>query len=151
MSQLEHHSHGHHITPIWVLARTFAILIVLMALTIVAAKAPYWFDSLAPYRGLWVVTNAIALGIATAKAVLVVREFMGVKYATNLIKVYAIGGFVWFTLLFIMFVDYASRPWEPVKGWENVPSTAFPRSRDNDAGLPFPQYPGKDKHGKGGH
>jgi caa(3)-type oxidase subunit IV len=151
MAHVEHHQHGHHITPISVLTRTFVILVGLMILTIVAAKAPYWFASLEPFRGLWVVTNAIALGIATIKAVFVVSEFMGVKYATNLIKVYAIGGFVWFLLLFIMFVDYASRPWEPVKGWENVPSTAFPRNKDNDAGTPFPQYPGEAKHGKGGH
>jgi hypothetical protein len=66
--------------------------------------------------------------IAVVKAYLVISIFMGVKHTTNLAKLFAIGGFVWFLLLFAILIDYASRPWEPVKGWEPEPSTSLPRT-----------------------
>ncbi len=147
--------HAHHVTPIPVLLRTFFLLLGLMLLTIFAAQAPYWFPGMfgwmIPY---WPLTNAIALAIAIAKAVLVISIFMGVKYTTNLVKLYAIGGFVWFLLLYVMLVDYVSRPWEPVRGWEAVPSSGLPRSKESDGGVPYPQFPapkGKDGHEAGSH
>jgi hypothetical protein len=37
-----------------------------------------------------------------------------------------------FTTLF----DYFSRAWEPAKGWESRPPTAFPREMKTDLGVP---------------
>lgn len=71
----------------------------------------------------------IALGIAIFKAVQVIKYFMGVKYASNLAKLYCVGGFFGFSMLFILFWDYVGRPYEPVQGWERMPETAFPRDR----------------------
>ena len=148
-----HAEHGPHVISNKVLNQTFALLVILMLATIVAARAP--IDGPAIFPGMaeffkkweyaWLVTNSIALGIAVIKAVSVIQYFMGVKYASNLSKVYAVGGFVGFTLLFILFWDYAGRAWEPVRGWEKVPSTALPRDFDNDGGVPYKQYPGNEK------
>lgn len=89
-----------------------------------------WYTSLANNIGM--------LGIACFKAVLVINIFMGVKHSTNLIKAYVVLGFVWFTLMTSMFADYATRQWEPVKGW--TPDTnvlALPRTVDgNEVSVP---------------
>jgi len=123
-----HSGHGHHITPIWVLLRTFFLLGLLMVLTIAAAELPHRVPSLAFIQEHSVIMNAIALTIAVLKAVLVIAIFMGVKYSTKLIKLYAIGGFVWLTLMGITLIDYYSRPWEAVVGWEPSKATALPRT-----------------------
>ena len=148
--------HGHHVISNKVLNQTFALLVILMLATIVAARAPidgpkYFPDMAAFFKQweyAWIVTNMIALGIAVIKAVKVIQYFMGAKYASSLSKVYAVGGFVGFTLLFILFWDYAGRAWEPVRGWEKVPSTAFPRDFSNDGGVPYKLYPGGEHHGE---
>ncbi len=145
--------HGHHVISNRVLNTTFIMLLILMVLTIAFARLPFegvkyfpGFESMIhQYQGLWILTNAIALGIATIKLVLVITNFMGVKFQTKLVKLYAICGFVGFSLLFIMFFDYYGREWEPVKGWEKVPSTALPRQRDNEAGMPLKEYPGTEE------
>lgn len=121
-----HHS---HITPIPLLVRNFMMLLVLMVLTIAVAEVPHRMPSLANFQEYSLFNNCVALTIAIIKATLVIAIFMGVKYATKLTKLFAIGGFVWFLLMFFTLVDYWSRPWEPVKGWEEVPSTATPRSK----------------------
>jgi caa(3)-type oxidase subunit IV len=112
--------HGHHVTPTKELALNLAKLMVLMILTVVAAKYTHFLPT------LW--GNVVALTIAVVKAFLVVSIFMGVKYTTNLAKLFAIGGFVWFLLMFGILIDYVSRPWEPVKGWEPAGSTSLPRT-----------------------
>lgn len=148
-SSTAHEAHTHHAIPISKLAATFGFLIVMMVLTVVAARLPLDMpDTFGWVSPFYFVTNAIALGIAIFKAVAVVRIFMGAKYTTKLIKIYAVGGFVWFLLLFIMFFDYGTRHWEQVRGWEPVPSSSLPRFRDNEAGLPYPEY--KGSHGATG-
>jgi caa(3)-type oxidase subunit IV len=154
--------HAHHVTPISKLAMTYFWLVALMVLTVAAARAP--LDMPAQFG--WVVpffwlTNAVALGIAVAKAVQVVQIFMGVKFTTKVVKLFAYGGFVWFLTLFIMFIDYATREWEPVRGWEaGVPSTGLPRERTSDGGVPYTVFEGSHggsaaasgEHGQGtGH
>ena len=89
-----------------------------MILTLLAAKYP---------TGSSHVNNAIALTIAIAKATLVVAYFMGVKYGTKLIKMWAYAGFTWFFLMFVMYCDYVTRGWEPVAGWEKEAPNALPR------------------------
>jgi len=123
------HSHqGHHITPIWVLARTFLFLVILMVLTIAAAELPHQVESLSGLQENSILMNLIALTIAVVKAVLVIAIFMGVKYSSKLTKLYAIGGFVWLGLMGITLIDYYSRPWEAVVGWEPAKATALPRT-----------------------
>lgn len=114
-------AHPHHILPQRTIFLVFGALLGLMVLTIVAAFAP------GPHHASTFLMNVIALAIAVTKATLVVAYFMGVKSATRLVKIFAIGGFVWFFTLFIMMADYATRPLEPVPGWEVVPSSALPR------------------------
>lgn len=155
-SHTEHAEHGHHVVSNKVLNQTFGLLTFLMLATIAAARAP--IDGPKYFPGMdaffkqweyaWQLTNFIALGIATVKAVQVIRFFMGAQYASKLSKIFAIGGFVGFSLLFILFFDYVGRPWEPVRGWEKVPATAFPRNFKNDGGIPYKEYPGNEGHGK---
>ncbi len=120
-------AHSHHILPQRTIFLVFGALMTLMVITIAAAfmlpeqllKQTFFMQGL-------------ALLIAVIKAYLVVTYFMGVKMATRLVKIFAIGGFVWFFTLFIMFADYLTRPYEPVPGWENVPSSALPRATVKD-------------------
>jgi caa(3)-type oxidase subunit IV len=147
-----HHDaeHGHHVTPVGTLGATAGILVVLMLLTIGAARAPYEMPGMFGWmKEQWLLTNSIAIGIAVFKAYFVVSIFMGVKYTTRLVKLFAIGGFIWFFTIFIMFIDYWSRSWEPVRGWEDVPSSGLPRDRTQEAGVPYPVYEGKG--GSKGH
>ncbi|MBS1713138.1 MAG: hypothetical protein JST30_02245 [Armatimonadetes bacterium] len=153
-----HAGHAHHVVSEKVLKKTFGILTAMMLLTIFAARAPIdgprLIPSMAPifeqWSGFWALTNAIALGIAVFKAIWVIRFFMGAQYASNLVKLYVVGGFIGFSLLFILFFDYVGRAFEPVRGWERVPSSSFPRTQTDDAGVPFKQFPTAEAHG-GGH
>lgn len=53
---------------------------------------------------------AVALGIAAAKAALVVAYFMHVRYGNRLTLVFASAGFVWLTILFvIVFLEVTTR------------------------------------------
>jgi len=140
MSTATHDHHGeheHHITPPSKLTVNLFILGVLMGLTILAAQVDFGHiisnmiggsSALGSY-----INNFIALGIAIAKAYFVVSIFMGVKWGTPLIKLWAMTGFVWMTLLFITFGDYGSRNWENNKGWTPGSSdlTAFPSQMDD--------------------
>ncbi len=101
----------------------FAALMVLMLLTVAAAFLPHHA------MGNWSII--IALFIATLKAVLVVLYFMHVKYASPLVKIFVIAGFVWFFIaLGLTFSDYLTRPWLPQSaGWQDHPlraKTAIP-------------------------
>lgn len=100
--------HTHHVTPLKTLAITYVALVVLMFMTVAVVKYP---------TGSSLVNNAINLGIALIKATLVVTIFMGVRWGTTLIKTWAYAGFIWLTLMSIIFGDYATRPWEHHKGW----------------------------------
>ncbi|HXH62361.1 MAG TPA: cytochrome C oxidase subunit IV family protein [Fimbriimonadaceae bacterium] len=111
--------HGHHITPTKVLGWNLFWLLILMASTVLLARVFHFLPTFP--------ANMAALGIAVTKAYLVINIFMGVKFSTKLTKMYAIGGFVWFMLIFGILVDYATRSWEPVPGWEKTPSSSIPR------------------------
>ena len=95
-------------------------LLILMVLTVVAARVAPIPDTM--------LANFVAMGIAIAKAVLVISILMAVKFSTNLTKLFALGGFVWLVLIGGILIDYFSRPWEPVVGWEETPSTSTPRT-----------------------
>ena len=130
MATHEHnHSHSHHIIPMPKLIMTLGFLAFLMFATIFAAQTlPKILEGMGMEAAMTsYVMNAVALGIATLKAVTVISIFMGVKYTTKLVKLYAWGGFAWFFLMFIMFADYTTRPLEPVVGWEPEIPSALPR------------------------
>jgi cytochrome c oxidase subunit 4 len=123
--------HMHHVIPQRELIMTGAKLFVLMALTVVVAMLPYWlpwWEENVPV----LFNNIVAVGIATIKAILVIQIFMGVKFGTKLTKVFAYGGFIWLILMLIAFIDYWSRPWEPVPGWETDVPSALPRNPEGD-------------------
>jgi len=112
-------NHSHHINRIKTYFGVLVILFVLMGLTIFVYEVHFTDNSY--------INNAIAMTIAIIKASLVIAVFMGVKYGTKLTKMWAITGFVWFLLMFLMYCDYMTRSWEPVAGWEAGAETALPR------------------------
>lgn len=129
-----HHGHDdHHVTQPGTLFGTMLILAVLMGLTILVYKVDFGHmlsrgnDAL----GSWI-NNFIALAIAMVKATLVVLVFMGVKWGTKLIKLYALFGFFFFPFLLVTFGDYLTRTWEPVEGW-TPPSKIHGRLPDETA------------------
>lgn len=137
-------SHDHHVTPPTELIKNLAKLAFLMALTIAAALVDVGhmkvFGAQLSSAGGSFANNLIAMAIACTKAYLVVSVFMGVKWGSKLIKMWALTGFVWLPLLLGVFGDYFTRSWEPVVTWnqetqvENKPldEAAFPSEIRND-------------------
>lgn len=131
----DHHAeHEHHITPPSALTKNLIILGILMGATILAAQVDIGHiisrgnSALGSY-----INNFIAIAIAVTKAYFVVSVFMGVKWGTKLIKLWALTGFVWMPLLWITMGDYTSRTWENNKGWiENSHDTAGFQSQMDD-------------------
>ncbi|MBL8087351.1 MAG: cytochrome C oxidase subunit IV family protein [Chthonomonas sp.] len=110
------------------LGRNFFLLMVFMGITVFVAYFPVH-----AFSGPWnsFINNVIAMGIAVIKACLVIWFFMGVKYSSNLTKMYVVLGFGTFLLMFLSFIDYGTRRYEPVRGWEKQTPTALQRVRDN--------------------
>lgn len=106
-----HTTHGHdeaehHLIPLGVYFRVFWALMAFLVLTLFAA-----------YFNLGALNLPIALGIAAAKALIVVLYFMHVKFSSRLVMVFAGSGIVWLVILFVLTLsDYVSRPWLPVPG-----------------------------------
>jgi cytochrome c oxidase subunit 4 len=91
----------HHVVPVKVYLAVFGALMVFTAITVAAA-----------FVDLGILNNVVMLGIALTKATLVVLFFMHVKYATRLIPLVAVGGFLWLLILFgITMSDYLTRGW----------------------------------------
>ena len=79
--------------------RVAAALMVLLALTVAASFVP-----LGPFGVV------VALSIAAAKAVLILLFFMHVRYGSTLTKLFAVAGFFWLLILFLLtFSDYLTR------------------------------------------
>src|SRR4051812_44905586 len=91
----------HHITQPKVYYTVYAMLVVLMLMTIGASYVHLG-------SGL---NNLVAMAIATVKAVLVVLFFMQVKMGTRLTWVWAAIGFIWLIFLFGTLGDYLTRNW----------------------------------------
>lgn len=105
----DHHDGHHHVTPPRVYWTVFALLLILMALTI-------WVS----FLNLGVMNNVVAMAIAITKATLVVLFFMQVKYGTRLTWLWSALGFIWFLLMFGILSDYVSREWLHVAGWQAI-------------------------------
>ena len=96
---------GHKIVPPKYYVINISVLAILMTLTVLFGKWDVLNFSSNPNG----INLAIALGIAIAKASLIVSIFMGVAFATKLVRVFAISGFAWLIILFLFIMtDYVN-------------------------------------------
>lgn len=85
----DHGSHGgHHLVPLSVYFKTIVALLILTILTVAAS-----------YVDVGKANIFVSLGIAVAKATLVMMFFMGLKYDNNLNRAYILSSFVAFSLM----------------------------------------------------
>lgn len=99
-------SSAHIVVPVRTYVAVFVGLLIGTLLTVVVAA--YDFG---------VLSTPVALGIACAKATLVIWFFMGVRYNTSLTKVAMLSGFVWLLIMFgLTMSDYLTRSWLGVPG-----------------------------------
>lgn len=96
----------HHI-PASTYYQTFLGLLVLMIATVAVSYLPHGPLSI-----------PIALLIAVGKALLVILNFMGVKFGTRLTWLWATIGFVWLILMFGITLDYMARGWIDLPQWQ---------------------------------
>ena len=61
--------------------------------------------------------NAVALGIAVVKALLVILFFMGTRFSSRLTWLWAAAGFAFLIIMLMTVGDYMTRVWEAVRGW----------------------------------
>jgi cytochrome c oxidase subunit IV len=84
----------------------FAALLGLLLLTVAVA-----------FIDLGLFNIVVALGIATAKALLIALYFMHLRYSDRLIWVVAAGGAFWLGILLTLTMsDYLTRGWIPIPG-----------------------------------
>jgi cytochrome c oxidase subunit 4 len=94
-----------HVVPRKTYVLIFAALMAGTALTVAAA-----FVDLSAYTGVPLMNDVVMLGIAVAKAVLVVLFFMHVKYSGRLTALTVLSGVLFFLLLVgITLSDYLTR------------------------------------------
>ena len=98
-----------HIIPRKVYFTIFAVLMVLLAVTVGVA-----------YIHLGELNVVAAMTIAVTKAVLIILYFMHVRYSSRLSWVWVGAGFFWLVIMFALtFSDYLTRGWLPVPtGWK---------------------------------
>jgi cytochrome c oxidase subunit 4 len=113
MSSAPKEHHHIHIPEVGTLVKVFLALIVGTAVTAEVATLDL---------GEWNIV--VALAIACTKATLVAWIFMGVRYTSQLTKLFCVAGLVFLSiLLLITFSDYSSRGWtHHAKPWANNPS-----------------------------
>jgi cytochrome c oxidase subunit 4 len=96
-----------HVVPVRTNLTIFGILMGLLVLTVAAAFLP-----VPP-----TVNFAIAMAIATTKAVLILLFFMHVRFSNKLTWVFSTAAFVWLGILvFLTLCDYLSRDY-----WLEIP------------------------------
>ena len=92
-----------HIVPVGVYLKVWVALLILLGATVGLAFIP-----------LGPIHIVVAVGIAFAKAILIVLFFMHVKYKAKLMWVYVGAGFFWLAIMFaITLGDYLTRSWLP--------------------------------------
>lgn len=140
MSENEHaddHA-GHFIIPWQYYGYNFVAITILMALTVIFGKVDALDFGHVNGVNLW-----IALGIAAAKAGCIIAIFMGVKWSTPIVKVFALGVIGWLFILFVFFlVDYASPSWglgTPYSDYENPGEKPLPPFAEHAA--PAAEFP----------
>ena len=106
--------HEHHIVPLNVYFRVFALLLIMTGLTVVVAFVDFGWGN-----------TPMALGIALLKASIVILFFMHVRYNTPVMWLFAAGGFFWLLILLVLTMqDYYTRGWEsaPVEFLKHSPA-----------------------------
>jgi cytochrome c oxidase subunit 4 len=90
-----------HIVSRWTYFAVSVALALLLVLTVAAS-----------YVNLGAFNIVVAIGIATAKAVLIVLFFMHVIHSPPLVRLAAVAGFVWLGIMLVLLLaDYAARGW----------------------------------------
>jgi cytochrome c oxidase subunit 4 len=93
-----------HVSSVKVYVGVFLLLMVMTAITVAVAFVPLGF-----------LNKAVAVGIATFKATMVILYFMHVKYSSRLTKLVVVTGlFFMIILLGLTMADYSSRGWLPM-------------------------------------
>jgi cytochrome c oxidase subunit 4 len=116
-SHAGHAASHHHVEKVSTYLSVFAVLMVLLVATYVAAK----IDLDHMINGLNLV---VAMTIAIIKALCVVLIFMHVKNSSRLTWVFAGSAFMWLVIMFVLFFsDYSTRGWEP--GIENSTAASY--------------------------
>ncbi len=113
---------GHHVVEF----KTSFLVLVALAILMAATIGFSYVD----LPGGLVVNNIVAMLIACTKAGLVMWYFMGLKWSSALTRLWAFAGFVVFSLMFIILVDYNSRSFEVAPSWDGRPESATPRVVD---------------------
>lgn len=109
LAPTQHEANNEHVLPVAVYVRAFAALLVLLVVTLAAARLPLGTAA----------NSLVALAVAAAKAVIVIFYFMHVRFSSRLVQIWAAAGFVWLVIMFgITLADYVVRSWAPVPGWE---------------------------------
>lgn len=145
----EHAEHKHPTQA--VLVRNLILIAILMVATIAAAQVNigHMVAGDSPMQSY--INNSIALTIALVKAYLVIQIFMAVKYSSDLVKIWAWCGFVWFPVMLMVWGDYASRHWEGNQGWVRGSSEiALTRSQIDESWREYNEKHGHSAEG-GGH
>lgn len=104
--------HIHH-PPASLYFKIYGLLMGLLVLTVIM----YYID-LSRWIPIPGINLIIAMMIAVPKASLVVYYFMNIKGSTRLTWLWAGLGFLWLFILAGIFMDYLSRAWLDVPGWE---------------------------------
>jgi len=128
------HSNGIHVFPVSMYGKTLLALIILMALTIWAST---WHLPTLNLGGVTIhgtiLANLLAMTIAVIKGMLVIQFFMHVKFGTDLVKIWAMLGFVWVTLMLFILMDYGTRKYEPAPAFEADTGSALYREITRNA------------------
>ena len=93
--------------------KIYGILMALLIITVVM----YYVDLNKVLHAEWP-NLIIAMIISITKAACVVLFFMNVRGSTRLTWLWASIGFIWLTLMGGIFLDYMSRAWVGLKGWQ---------------------------------
>jgi cytochrome c oxidase subunit 4 len=104
----------HHIVPLSVYFRVFALLLVMTVVTVAVAFVDLGWGN-----------TPVALAIALFKATIVILFFMHMRYNTPLMWLYAGAGFFWLLILLVLTMqDYLTRGWEtaPVEFLKTSPT-----------------------------
>jgi cytochrome c oxidase subunit IV len=100
------HDHEMHITPVRTYLIAAAALFVLTVITVAVA-----FFDFGPLN------EVIAMGVATAKAAVIIVVFMHARYTTGVTRLAMVAGIVWFAILVLgVMDDYLTRSWT-FAGW----------------------------------
>ena len=91
--------HAHHVSPLSMYFTIFALLMVLLVITVVIA-----------YMDLGWAATGVAYLVAIVKGVLIITYFMHVKQQTKLVWIFAGASFLWVAIMLALTLsDYVSR------------------------------------------